>query len=121
LILTCYCRIVQSSFWQYSGKEWTNVNCSANYSTVQNIHDIEKCWLHAQNTELFLQITERLEVCVSLLLQWTFELRPAWHTNNLGYDQILSYDPHAGQDHLSYDPHGVCKLQCEPRYACLWT
>jgi hypothetical protein len=23
--------------------------------------------------------------------------------------------------HLSYDPHGVRKLQSEPRYACLWT
>jgi hypothetical protein len=22
---------------------------------------------------------------------------------------------------LSYDPHGVRKLQSEPRYACLWT
>jgi hypothetical protein len=28
----------------------------------------------------------------------------------LTYDQILSYDP-----------HGVLKLQSEPRYACLWT
>jgi hypothetical protein len=36
-------------------------------------------------------------------------------------DQILSYDPHAGQGHFSYDPHGVRKLQSEPRYACLWT
>jgi hypothetical protein len=39
----------------------------------------------------------------------------------LTYHQILSYDPHAGQGHLSYDRHGVRKLQCEPRYACLWT
>jgi hypothetical protein len=43
---------------------------------------------------------------------------PAWHTNNLGYDQS-SYDPHAGQGHLSYDSHGGRKLQSEPRYACL--
>jgi hypothetical protein len=33
------------------------------------------------------------------------------------YDQL----PHAGQGHLSYDPHGVRKRQPEPRYACLWT
>jgi hypothetical protein len=33
----------------------------------------------------------------------------------LTYDQILSYDPHAGQGHLSYDPHGVRKLQSEPQ------
>jgi hypothetical protein len=39
----------------------------------------------------------------------------------LTYDQILSYGPHAGQGHLSYAPHGVRKLQSEPRYACLWT
>jgi hypothetical protein len=62
----------------------------------------------------------------------------------LTYDQILSYDPHAGQGNLtsfisdcfynricgptkrymyvcSYAPHGVRKLQSEPRYACLWT
>jgi hypothetical protein len=35
--------------------------------------------------------------------------------------KVLSYDPHAGQGHLTYDPHGVRKLQSEPRYACLWT
>ena len=25
-------------------------------------------------------------------IQWTLELRPAWHTNNLGYDQNFSFD-----------------------------
>jgi hypothetical protein len=35
--------------------------------------------------------------------------------------KVLSYDPNAGQGHLSYDPHGVRKLQSEPRCACLWT
>jgi hypothetical protein len=52
------------------------------------------------------------------------DIRTTWVTTKnlvLTYDQILSYDPHAGQDHLSYDPHGVHKLQSEPRYACLWT
>jgi hypothetical protein len=39
----------------------------------------------------------------------------------LTYDQILSYEPHAGQGHLSYDSHGVRKLQSEHRYKCLWT
>jgi hypothetical protein len=39
----------------------------------------------------------------------------------LTYDQSLELDPHAGQGDLSYDPHGVRKLQSEPRYACLWT
>jgi hypothetical protein len=24
--------------------------------------------------------------------------------------KVLSYDPHAGQGHLSYDPHGIHKL-----------
>jgi hypothetical protein len=58
------------------------------------------------------------------LLQWTFELRTAWHTNNLSYDQNFSfdfYDLYAGQGHVRYDPHGVRKLQSEPRYVCLWT
>jgi hypothetical protein len=52
------------------------------------------------------------------------DIRTTWVTTKilvLTYDQILSYDPHAGQDHLSYDPHGVRKLQSEPRYMCLWT
>ena len=25
-------------------------------------------------------------------IQWTLELRPAWHTNDLGYDQNFSFD-----------------------------
>jgi hypothetical protein len=25
-------------------------------------------------------------------IHWTLELRPAWHTNNLGYDQNFSLD-----------------------------
>jgi hypothetical protein len=25
-------------------------------------------------------------------VQWTLKLRPAWHTNNLGYDQNFSFD-----------------------------
>jgi hypothetical protein len=25
-------------------------------------------------------------------VQWTLELRPAWHKNNLGYDQNFSFD-----------------------------
>jgi hypothetical protein len=52
------------------------------------------------------------------------DIRTTWVTTKilvLTYDQILSYDPHAGQGHLSYDPHGIHKLQSEPRYACLWT
>jgi hypothetical protein len=32
----------------------------------------------------------------------------------LTYDQILSYDPHAGQGHLSYDPHGVVSFSLSP-------
>ena len=33
-------------------------------------------------------------VCVYIYIhiQWTLELRPAWHTNNLGYDQNFSFD-----------------------------
>jgi hypothetical protein len=42
-------------------------------------------------------------------------------TTGLTYKQLGCYDPHAGQGHLSYDPHGVRKLQSKPRYACLWT
>jgi hypothetical protein len=52
------------------------------------------------------------------------DIRTTWVTTKilvLTYDQILSYDPHSGQGHLSYDPHGVRKLQSEPRYVCLWT
>jgi hypothetical protein len=52
------------------------------------------------------------------------DIRTTWVTTNilvLTYDQILIYDPHAGQVHLRYDPHVVRKLQSEPRYACLWT
>jgi hypothetical protein len=58
------------------------------------------------------------------------ELRPAGHTNNLGYDQHFSFELRPNLElrpacrsrgHLSYDPHGVSKLQSEPRYACLWT
>ena len=26
------------------------------------------------------------------MAQWTLELRPAWHTNNLGYVQNFSFD-----------------------------
>jgi len=37
LNLMHYCRIVQSSFLQRSGKQWTNVSCSASYSTAHNI------------------------------------------------------------------------------------
>jgi hypothetical protein len=40
------------------------------------------------------------------------DIRTTWvTTKNFGltYDQVLSYDPHAGQGHLSYDPHGVRK------------
>jgi len=37
LNLMHYCRIVQSSFLQHSSKQWTNVSCSASYSTVHNI------------------------------------------------------------------------------------
>jgi hypothetical protein len=28
----------------------------------------------------------------NFLIQWTLELRPAWHTNNLGYYQNFSFD-----------------------------
>jgi hypothetical protein len=52
------------------------------------------------------------------------DIRTTWVTTKivvLTYGQILSYDPHAGQGHLSYELHGVRKLQSEPRYACLWT
>jgi hypothetical protein len=41
------------------------------------------------------------------------DIRTTWVTTNMVLmtcDQILSYDPHAGQGHLSYDPHGVRKL-----------
>jgi hypothetical protein len=51
------------------------------------------------------------------------DIQTTWVTTKilvLTYDQFLCYDPHAGQGHLSYDPHGVRKLQSEPRYACLW-
>jgi hypothetical protein len=53
-----------------------------------------------------------------------FDIRTTWVTTKilvLTYDQIFSYDPNAGQGHLSYDPHGVRNLQSEPRYALLWT
>jgi hypothetical protein len=45
-------------------------------------------------------------------------IRTTWVTTKilvLTYDQILSYDPHAGQGHLSYDPHGVRKLRAQIR------
>jgi hypothetical protein len=43
-------------------------------------------------------------------LQWTLELRPAWHKNNLGYyknlfwltTKVLSYDPNASQGQNVY-------------------
>jgi hypothetical protein len=47
-----------------------------------------------------------------------FDIRTTWLTTKtlvLTYDQILSYDPHAGQGHLSYELNGVRKLQSEPR------
>jgi hypothetical protein len=77
--------------------------------------------------ELAVRCLPCVDVCANRL-QWTLELRPAWHTNILGYDQNISFDlrpkswvtnPHAGQGHV-YGPHGVCKLHSEPRYACLW-
>jgi hypothetical protein len=42
------------------------------------------------------------------------DIRKTWVTIKIlvltyDQDQILSYDPHAGQGHLSYDPHGVRK------------
>jgi hypothetical protein len=47
------------------------------------------------------------------------DIRTTWvTTKNFSFDlrpKVLSYDPHAGQGHLSYDPHGVRKLQSEPR------
>jgi hypothetical protein len=39
-----------------------------------------------------------------------------WVTTKNFMTKVLSYDPHAGQGHLSYDLHGVSKLQSEPRY-----
>jgi hypothetical protein len=44
------------------------------------------------------------------------DIRTTWVTT-----KVLSYDPNAGQGHLTYDPQGVRKLQSEPRYARLWT
>jgi hypothetical protein len=47
------------------------------------------------------------------------DIRTTWITTKilvLTYNQSLEL-----QGHLSYDPHGVRKLQSEPRYACLWT
>jgi hypothetical protein len=41
-----------------------------------------------------------------------FDILTTWVTTKI---LVLTYDPHAGQGHLSYDPHGVLKLQC------LWT
>jgi hypothetical protein len=53
------------------------------------------------------------------------DIRTTWvTTKNFSFGlatKVLSYDPHASQGHLSYDLHGVRKLQSEPRYACLWT
>jgi hypothetical protein len=48
------------------------------------------------------------------------DIRTTWVTNKiilvLTYEtKVLSYDPHAGQRHLSYDQHGVRKLQSEPQ------
>jgi hypothetical protein len=52
------------------------------------------------------------------------DIRTTWVTTKilvLSYaTKVLSYDPHAGQGHLSYDPHGVRKLQSEAKYAW-WT
>jgi hypothetical protein len=31
-------------------------------------------------------------VLLQFYIQWTLELRPAWHMNNLGYDQNFSFD-----------------------------
>jgi hypothetical protein len=52
------------------------------------------------------------------------DIRTTWVTTKilvLTYDQFLSYDLHAGQGQLSYDPHGVRNLKSEPRYECVWT
>jgi hypothetical protein len=41
------------------------------------------------------------------------DIRTTWVMTKiflLIFDQVLSYDPHSGQGHLSYDPHGVRKL-----------
>jgi hypothetical protein len=46
------------------------------------------------------------------------DIRTTWDTTNIlvmTYDQVLSYDPNAGQVHLNYDTHGVRKIQFEPR------
>ena len=32
------------------------------------------------------------ELALESQIQWTLELRPAWHKNNLGYDQNFSFD-----------------------------
>jgi hypothetical protein len=64
-------------------------------------------------------------------------LRPAWHTNNLGYDQNFGFDLRPKSWVTSRMPvkantvsacavvnkDGRCvrKRQSEPRYACLWT
>jgi hypothetical protein len=60
-------------------------------------------WLHPTTTDQ----TGRIVIHI----QWTHELRPAWHTTNLGYDQnfvlthdqISSYDPRQRQrgQHIS--------------------
>jgi hypothetical protein len=40
----------------------------------------------------------------------------------LTYDQSLELRPACRSGgHLGDDPHGIRKLQSEPRYACLWT
>jgi hypothetical protein len=70
-------------------------------------------------------------------IQWTLELRPSWHTKNLGYDQNFSFyfdrslelrpECRSRPKRVSAcavvnkDLRCVRKRQSEPRYACLWT
>jgi hypothetical protein len=74
------------------------------------VSDASMAWSQLQAINGHGRVIQR-PLTVFVEIQWTLELRPAWHTNNLGYDQnfsfelttkVLSYDLNSGQGQNVY-------------------
>jgi len=74
LILTHYCRMVQSSFLQHSGKQWTNVSRSASYSTAHNIWNRKMLTACTEYTTVSSDHRKTRSCCL-LVVNTTYE----WH------------------------------------------
>jgi hypothetical protein len=78
-----------------------NVLCSSVFCFIYMLGMFTKLWKATINLIMYVCLSVRWPCGTTLLslgrfswnyIQWTLELRPAWHTNNLGYDQSFSFD-----------------------------